>query len=167
MSEQVIQYRDDLKRAFGHVIAWRDVDASELFLVAVWIVRGEEELLVVNADAPLHRWKGSSRRFVLPALPCYSDPAWRSEAACLDSIVQFCGGVDELWFWGVWWMGFGRRQWYTKMLDLRTLHWLTGNAQIEEYGKDQYCSALDGAKETRRRYEAIRAVPSGVWGHKR
>lgn len=75
----------------------------------------------------VHRWLW---RNVMPHLPPFSDPSWRSREEILEDIVDFCD--KDLYGWPEFWA-------YYAAFDWIAFCWIFGPMGLMPHGWPQYC----------------------------
>ena len=186
MTEQVIQYRDDLVKCFVDTEFYED--GNTIDLISIGAVRSDGgEFYAVSTEAKLDRVSPWVRENVLTQLPPYSDKAWMPRSKIAEGLSQFMNGsymgygdqrrpsVHEVWAYYADYDWVAICQLYKTMatlpnhfpkycLDLKQLSWLVGNPKHPKQKEDLH-HALGDARWNKELYEFLRSVPSGVWGY--
>ncbi len=185
MTQQSIQYRDDLVRCFVDTEFYED--GSTVDLISIGAVRSDGgEFYAVNQDAKLHLVSAWVREHVLPNLPPLGDKAWMPRERIARRFSDFMGAnlfeprlpsVTEVWGYYSDYDWVAICQMYGTMmglpnhfprycLDLKQLSWMLGNPKHPEQTTGEH-HALEDARWNRDLYAFLRTVPSGVWGYGR
>lgn len=186
MSEQVIQYRDDLVRCFVDTEFYED--GTTIDLISLGAVRSDgAEFYAVSAEAKLDRVSEWVREHVLPQLPALGDPAWQTRAQIADGFARFMAGagigperlppVGETWGYYSDYDHVAISQLYGTMMglpehfpkytmDLKQLSRMVGSPKHPEQETGVH-HALHDARWNRDLFAFLRTVPSGARRHGR
>ena len=185
MTEQVIQYRNDLMKCFVDTEFYED--GNTIDLISIGAVRSDgEEFYAVSTEAKLDRVSDWVRKNVLTQLPPYGDKAWMSRKQIAERFHSFVTGqgtygaerrhaVHEIWAYYADYDWVAICQLYGTMmglpnlfprycLDLKQLSWLVGNPKHPKQTEGLH-NALADARWNKELYEFLQSVPSGVWGY--
>lgn len=177
MKPQIIQYYDDRARCFVDTEFYEDGETIDL--ISIGAVRSDgEEFYAVNSEAKLHLVSDWVRANVLPKLPPYSDPAWRTRRQIADNFSAFMGWsrsegssngpmVSEVWGyfsdydWVVICQLYGTMMNLPKhfpehCLDLKQLSWMLGDPRHEKQDEATAHNALEDARWNRDLFKFLR-----------